>query len=390
MSSPVYITGTGHSRFGKIPGTLEDLIVDVTREALADAGLAGGDIDAIYLGHFNSGLVPDGFASSLAMQADPGLRYAPATRCENACASGAAAFHGALNLIRAGGARNVLVIGAEKMSHRSTPDVTRALAGAGYQNDPGEAALSFPQVFGLLATAYAQRYGDPVRAMAEIAVKNHANAMDNPLAQMHKLLDLDAALTVSDRNPLIAPPLKLSDCSLISDGAAAVILGSADAAASAPRRVAVAAAQHVSDLLPISARDVLGFEGPRKAIGAAYAQAGITVDDLDLAEVHDCFTIAELLCYEAMGLAPPGQGARALAEGRVHRGGATPVNLSGGLKAKGHPVGATGVSMLALVTRQLTGQAGAMQLDAPEWALAFNMGGAAVANYATLLRADRA
>lgn len=390
MSQPIYITGTGHSRFGRLTETLEDLIVAVTQEALADAGLTGSEIDAIHLGHFNSGLVTDGFASSLAMQADPGLRYAPAARAENACASGAAAFHAGLNLIRAGGAKNVLVIGAEKMTHRSTPEVTAALAGAGYQNDPVEAALSFPQVFALQAQAYGQRYGDPAPALAQIASKNHTNAMANPLAQMHKPLSVEAAMEVTDRNPLIAPPLKLSDCSLISDGAAAIVLQAGDASGGAARRVEIAAASHVSDLLPMSARDVLAFEGPRRAIAKAYEAAGITVDDLALAEVHDCFTIAELLIYEAMGLATAGQGARALDEGRVFRGGKTPVNLSGGLKAKGHPVGATGVSMLALLARQLTGRAGEMQLDGPELALAFNMGGAAVANYATILKAHRA
>lgn len=386
----IYITGTGHSRFGRLPGTLEDLITEVTREALADAGLGGSDIDAIFLGHFNAGLVADGFASSLAMQADPGLRYAPATRCENACASGSAAFHAGLNLIRAGGARHVLIIGAEKMTHRSTPEVTQSLAAAGYQNDPAEAALSFPQVFSLLARTYAERFGDPAPALARIASKNHTNAMANPLAQMHKPLSVEAALAVSDRNPVIAAPLKLSDCSLISDGAAAIVLSLADAAADASQRVRIAGASHVSDLLPLAGRDVLAFEAPRRAIARAYAQAGITVDELDFAEVHDCFTIAELLIYEAMGLAAPGQGALVLDDGRVMRAGRTPVNLSGGLKAKGHPVGATGVSMLALCARQLTGRAGAMQLAAPEWALAFNMGGAAVANYATILQADRA
>lgn len=276
------------------------------------------------------------------------------------------------------------------MTHRATPEVTAALAGAGYQHDPVEAGLSFPQVFALIARAYGERYRDPAPALARIASKNHANAMANPLAQMHKPLSYEAALEVSDRNPLIAPPLKLSDCSLISDGAAAVVLSSADAAAGAGRRVRVAAASHVSDYLPMSARDPLAFDGPRMALGRAYVEAGIGVDDLDLAEVHDCFTIAELLIYEAMGLADPGQGARALDEGRVLRGGRTPVNLSGGLKAKGHPVGATGVSMLAMLARQLTGRGGEMQLDGPEWALAFNMGGAVVASYATILHADRA
>ena len=384
----IHIIGSGHTRFGRLSETLEELIIAAAQEALEEAAVDPAQIDAVFLGHFNSGLVPDGFASSLVLQAHPALRFKPATRCENACASGAAAVHGALNLIRAGRARHVLVVGAEKMTHRSTPDVTTALAGAGYQNDPAEAALSFPQVFALAAELYAKRYGDPLDAMARIAVKNHANAMHNPLAQMHKPFSHDFCATPSEKNPLIAPPLRLSDCSLVSDGAAALVLsGDSDWAG---RRVRVAAAEHVSDYLPMSRRDFLAFEGPARAIRQAYAAAGIGVGDLDFAEVHDCFTSAELLIYEAMGLAEPGQGGRLLEEGVVTAEGRLPVNLSGGLKAKGHPVGATGVSMLALAYRQLTGQAGAMQRPGAEWGLAFNMGGAAVANYATLLQADRA
>lgn len=384
----IHIIGSGHTRFGRLTETLEELIVAATREAITESGLAPDEIDAVFLGHFNSGLVSDGFASSLILQAHPDLRFKPATRCENACASGAAAIHGALNLIRAGGARNVLVVGAEKMTHRSTADVTTALAGAGYQNDPAEAALSFPQVFALAAERYAERYSDPLDAMARIAAKNHANAMKNPLAQMHKSMDYDFCRTVSEKNPLIAPPLRLSDCSLVSDGAAAIVL-SGDAHA-ASRRVRIAAAAHVSDYLPMSRRDFIAFEGPARAIATAYAAAGITVQDLDFAEVHDCFTSAELLIYEAMGLAAKGQGARVLEDGTVMADGRLPVNLSGGLKAKGHPVGATGVSMHALAFRQLTGAAGDMQKPGAEWGLTFNMGGAAVANYATILQADRA
>lgn len=386
--SQIYITGSGHTKFGRLSESLEELIVSAAREAIDDAGIDPAAIDAVYLGHFNSGLVPDGFASSLILQTHPALRFTPATRCENACASGAAAFHGALNLMRAGRARNVLVVGAEKMTHRSTPEVTTALAGAGYQNDAAEAALSFPQVFALAAQGYAERHQDPLDAMARIAAKNHANAMHNPLAQMHKPFTYEFCREVSEKNPLIAPPLRLSDCSLVSDGAAAIVL-SLDAE-TAPRRVRVAAAEHVSDFLPMSARDFIAFEGPERAIHAAYAAAGITVNDLDFAEVHDCFTSAELLIYEAMGLAPKGKAPWLLEEGIVMAEGALPVNLSGGLKAKGHPVGATGVSMLALAYRQLTGQAGAMQRAGAEWGLSFNMGGAAVANYATVLQADRA
>lgn len=390
MTPDVYIIGSGHTRFGRLQQTLEELIVEAAREAISEAGIAPSEIDAVFLGHFNSGLVPDGFASSLIHQADPTLRFKPAVRCENACASGSAAIHSGLHLIRSGRARNVLVVGAEKMTHRPTSDVTSALAGAGYQNDPVERGLSFPQVFAIVAQAYAERYGDPMDAMARISAKNHANAMNNPLAQMHKAVPYEFCREVSDQNPLIAPPLRLSDCSLISDGAAAIVLSSADAAASAKRRVRIAAAEHVSDFLPMSRRDFLAFEGPERAIAQAYEAAGIGAGDLDFAEVHDCFTPAELLIYEAMGLAPKGQGARALEEGTVFPDGRTPVNLSGGLKAKGHPVGATGVSMHALAFRQLTGQAGAMQRKGAEWGLAFNMGGTAVANYASLLNADRA
>ncbi len=334
-------------------------------------------------------MVSDGFASSLIHQASPDLRFTPATRCENACASGAAAIAAGVAAIQAGQAEVVLVVGAEKMTHNSTADVTRALAGAGYQNDAKEAALSFPQVFGLAAQTYTRRYQDPLAAMAAIAAKNHANAMRNPLAQMHRELDVEACNTVSDRNPLIAPPLRLTDCSLVSDGAAAVVLVSAQRAHEFPREVALRSMVHVSDLLPMSSRDFLAFEGPRKAIGDALNLAGIQLGDLNFAEVHDCFTIAELLIYEAMGLAPAGQGHRALDEGTVFRGGSLPVNLSGGLKAKGHPVGATGVSMHAIAFRQLTGQAGDMQIDSPSLGLVFNMGGAAVANYASVLEAKR-
>ncbi len=384
----IHIIGSGHTRFGRLGETLEELIVSAAQEAMAESGLDPAEIDAVFLGHFNSGLVSDGFASSLIHQAHPALRFKPASRCENACASGAAAIHAGINQILSGKARHVLVVGAEKMTHRSTPEVTAALAGAGYQNDPAEAALSFPQVFALAAQTYADRYGDPMDAMARISAKNHVNAMKNPLAQMHKPFTYDFCREVSEKNPLIAPPLRLSDCSLVTDGAAAIVL-SGDAG-DAPRRVRIAAAEHVSDYLPMSRRDFVAFEGPERAIRAAYATAGIGVDDLDFAEVHDCFTAAELLIYEAMGLAPRGQGARVLEEGRVMADGRTPVNLSGGLKAKGHPVGATGVSMHALAFRQLTGQAGEMQRQGAEWGLTFNMGGAAVANYATVLHADRA
>ncbi|MCB1343085.1 MAG: thiolase domain-containing protein [Pseudooceanicola sp.] len=382
----VSIIGSGHTAFGRHDArTLEDMIVECAREAMTAAETGGDQIDAVFLGHFNSGLVSDGFASSLVHQADPALRFVPAARLENACASGAAAILAGVSAIRAGQARRVLVVGAEKMTHRATPDVTQALAGAGYQNDPQEKALSFPQIFGIAAQEYAHRYQSPLESMARIAVKNHENALRNPLAQMRREMTFEACNTVSEKNPLIADPLRLTDCSLVTDGAAAIVLAADDLAGDGA--VSIRAMSHVSDLLPMSARDFVAFEGPRRAIGQALGAAGLGIGDVDFAEVHDCFTVAELLIYEAMGLAEPGRGGDAVADGTVHRGGRLPVNLSGGLKAKGHPVGATGVSMHAIAYRQLTGQAGDMQIDSPEFGLVFNMGGAAVANYASVLQA---
>jgi len=387
----VSIVGSGHTKFGRLDNlSLEELIVSSAREAIEEAGIAAGEIDAVYLGHFNSGMVPDAFASSLIHQVAPELRFKPATRCENACASGAAAIYAGIAAIESGQAELVLVVGAESMTPNSTADVTTALGGAGYQNDPEEAKLSFPDVFALAAKTYAERFQDPLESMAAIAAKNHENALRNPLAHMHREMSFDACNQVSDKNPIISAPLRLTDCSLITDGAAAIILASSDRAKTFSKQVAFRATSHVSDFLPLSARDFVAFEGPEKAIQQAMTQAGIGLDNLDFAEVHDCFTIAELLIYEAMGLTKKGEGHRALDDGLVQRGGKLPVNLSGGLKAKGHPVGATGVSMHAISFRQLTGQAGDMQCANANIGLVFNMGGAGVANYASILEARRA
>jgi len=384
----VSIVGSGHTPFGRMDAkSIEDLIVDATRGALEDAAIEANDIDAVFLGHFNSGLVPDGFASSLIHQADDGFRFKPAMRCENACASGAAAVFSGIRAIQAGAARNVLVVGVEKMTSRSTAEVTKALGGAGYQHDLEESRLSFPQIFSLAAQAYAKTYSDPSVAMAKIAEKNHRNALLNPLAQMQREVTFDYCNEISDKNPMIADPLRLTDCSLITDGAAAIVLTADENTSSFKHSVRFRSAEHVSDYLPMSRHDLLKFEGPRLAISRGLGAAEVTINDIDFAEVHDCFTIAELMIYEALGIAPKGRGIEALDDGTVYRGGKLPVNLSGGLKAKGHPVGATGVSMHAITYRQLTGAAGDMQLDNASLGLVFNMGGSAVANYITILEA---
>lgn len=377
------IVGWGHTPFGRLDLSLEALIQTAAREALSDAGISGTDVDAVFLGLYNAGLTPDGFCASMVLGADEGLRYTPATRLENACASGSAALYAAMDAIASGRIDTALVVGAEKMTALDGAGVTRALGAASYQAE--EAGLSFPDIFARFAHAYGERYGDPTLAMAHIAAKNHQAALHNPLAQLKKPLSVEFCSTVSEKNPLISDPLKMTDCSLVSDGAAAIVLTRADCATDFRRAVGIRAAVQVNDLLPLSAKDMTDFTGPRLAFERAYAHAGVSVSDISFAEVHDCFTIAELLVAEAMGLAPKGQGADFIIAGGTGRQGRCPTNMSGGLKAKGHPVGATGVSMHVIAARQLCAEAGEMQLPDPKLGLAFNMGGGAVANYVSIL-----
>jgi acetyl-CoA C-acetyltransferase len=243
----------------------------------------------------------------------------------------------------------------------------------------------FAGIFGKIAALYFQRWGDQSDALARIAAKNHKNGVGNPYAQMRKDLGFAFCRTESDKNPYVAGPLKRTDCSLVSDGAAALVLADVETALSLDKAVAFRAAAHVQDFLPMSKRDILKFEGCAAAWHQALDAAGIRIGDLSFVETHDCFTIAELIEYEAMGLVPEGQGSRAIAEGWTERDGRLPVNPSGGLKAKGHPIGATGVSMHALAAMQLTGTAGDFQVKDARLGGLFNMGGAAVANYVSIL-----
>lgn len=383
------IVGWGHTPFGKhLDKSLENLIHLAGAEALAHAGIDPADVDGIWVGHFNAGMVADGFPSSLVLSINPKLRFCPATRLENACASGSAAVFAARNAIEAGQADIALVIGVEKMTHLPTAEVAAALGRASYQ--PEEKGCTFPQVFARFARAYNDKYGDKTEVLARIAAKNHQNAMANPLAQLHKPLTVEFCSMVSEKNPIIAEPLKVTDCSLVSDGAAALVLVSDAVAHTMARSVKFRRSSHVSDYLPMSRRDLTAFEGPREAIRRAKAISGVVNSDLHVAEVHDCFTIAELMIYEAMELAAPGKGENAIKDGTVLKGGALPINLSGGLKAKGHPVGATGVSMHVMIARQLMGDAGEMQAPGASLGMVFNMGGSAVANYCSILEAERA
>jgi acetyl-CoA C-acetyltransferase len=381
------IIGWGHTPFGKHEGeTLESLIVEAARAAIADAGVDPADIDEIVLGHFNAGFSAQDFTAALILQADPALRFKPATRVENACASGSAAVFQGLRAVEAGAARFVLVVGAEKMTDSRGAQVGENLLRASYLREEGDTVGGFAGVFGGLCEAYFARYGEQFDALAMIAAKNHRNGVDNPYAQIRKDLGYAFCREASERNPFVAGPLKRTDCSLVSDGAAAMVIARADIAAGRPRAVRVRGRAHVQDYLPMSRRDVLALEGCALAWRTALDRAGVGLEDLSLVETHDCFTIAELLEYEAMGLVPPGQGARAIREGWTVKSGRLPVNPSGGLKAKGHPIGATGVSMHILSAMQLCGEAPeGMQIPGASLAGVFNMGGAGVANYASIL-----
>jgi acetyl-CoA C-acetyltransferase len=380
------IVGWAHTPFGKLSGeTVESLIVRVANEALADAGVAAGDVDEIVLGHFNAGFSAQDFTASLVLQASPDLRFKPATRVENACATGSAAVHQGLKSIAARAARIVLVVGAEQMTTTAGPEVGHNLLKASYVREEADIDGGFAGIFGHIAGLYFQRWGDQSDALARIAAKNHKNGVGNPYAQIRKDLGYDFCRTESDKNPRVAGPLKRTDCSLVSDGAAALVLTDVETALKMKKAIVFRAAEHVQDFLPMSRRDILKFEGCAVAWKRALAQAGLGLADLSFAEVHDCFTIAELIEYEAMGLAPEGQGARVIADGVVAKDGKLPINPSGGLKSKGHPIGATGVSMHALAAMQLTGTAGDMQVKDARLGGIFNMGGTAVANYVSIL-----
>jgi acetyl-CoA C-acetyltransferase len=380
------IVGWAHTPFGKLTGeTVESLIVRVANEALLDAGIAAKDVDEIVLGHFNAGFSAQDFTASLVLQAAPDLRFKRATRVENACATGSAAVHQGLKSIAARSARVVLVVGVEQMTTTPAPEVGRNLLKASYVREEADIDGGFAGLFGKIADSYFQRWGDQSDALARIAAKNHKNGVGNPYAQLRKDLGYTFCREESEKNPRVAGPLKRTDCSPVSDGAAALVLADADTALRLGKAIVFRAAEHVQDFLPMSRRDVLKFEGCALAWKRALAQAGVALSDLSFAEVHDCFTIAELIEYEAMGLVPEGQGARAIADGTVTKDGALPINPSGGLKAKGHPIGATGVSMHALAAMQLSGSAGDMQVKDARLGGLFNMGGAAVANYVSIL-----
>ncbi|WP_352420486.1 thiolase domain-containing protein [Proteiniborus sp.] len=389
----ISILGTHHTKFGRLNKTLYDLIIESGRGAIEDAGIEAKDIDSIWVGNLSGG----GFNNQehiapFTMNIHKDLRFTPATHVENACASGSAAIECAKQAIESGNSKIALVIGVEKMNDLDTKGVTKVLAMSSYWPDEGSKGITFPGLFAEYAKGYMKHYNyslDKLRAiLAKISAKNHTNAVENPLAQMPLKITAEEILNKPDeKNPIVYDPLRLFDCSLVTDGAAALVLTTSEIAKSIKNEVVeIAALSHTTDYLSIFKRSNYELTAGKLAVKKAFKKAGITLDDLDFAEVHDCFTINELLSYEALGIAPDGEGYRALDEGIVYPEGKLPVNLSGGLKAKGHPVGATGVSMAVLATRQLLGKAIGIQAKDAEIGLTFNVGGSAASNYALVFK----
>jgi len=389
--------------------TIYDLMLEAGRGALADAGIEGRDVDGVWVGTFAPGqFANQEHLAAFAAEIDPqGLRFTPITRCEAACASGSVAIYDAINAIEAGRARVALVMGVEKMNLLDTKGATHALATASYWPDEGLKDITFPRLFAEYAKGYAARYDLPAetlaRILATVSALCYRNGVDNPLAHFGKggpsdrlgLFTADAILALTpEKNPMIAEPLRLHDCSLVSDGAAAVvIMRTEDAERRSGTSARIAGIGHANERLPLAGHgNMHELLAGKEAVRRAFAEAGVSIADVDLAEVHDCFTINQLLTTEALGLSKDGRAGFDYLDGRFGRDDpGCCVNLSGGLKAKGHPVGATGVSMHAMVYKQLTGQpiGAAPSKKTPVIGVTFNVGGSGVTNCVTVLERSR-
>ena len=380
------IIGWGHNKFGRNDSqSTEDMIAEVVSEAISHAQVDPKDIDNIVVGTFNNGFQKQDFHGALPAINCEVLKHVPSLRVENACATGSAAIHTALNSIEAKRSKLNLVVGVEKMTDRSTKDAGDILLGASYRKEEDKIDGGFAGVFAQITDTYFQRYGDQTKYLSKIAAKNHKNGAVNPYAHMQVDLGFDFCNKVSEKNPLVAPPLKRSDCSMISDGAAALIIADDELALEAERSISFKARVQMNDLMPMSKRDKTEFRGASLSWKKALSDAQVNLMDLSFVETHDCFTIAELIEYEAMGLTQRGEGYKVLEEGTVYKDGKLPINPSGGLKAKGHPVGATGVSQHVMACMQLVGEAKDMQIKDASLGGIFNMGGSAVANYVSIL-----
>ncbi len=370
----VAVIGTGMVHFGELwEKSLRTIWAEAAVAALADAGVE--KVDHITVGCMSSGLFvgQEHLASLLADEL--GMAGVPAVRVESACASGGLAVRAGFAEIAAGLADLVLVTGVEKMTDVDGADATYALGTAADHEWEGFHGITFPGLYAMLARVHMSRYGTTREQLAAVAVKNHANGLKNPNAQYRMKVTLEDVLNAT----LVADPLGLLDCSPITDGAAAVVLASAETARKLkPGKplVKITGAGSATDTITLANRhDLAELAAVRLAAEKAYAMAGRKPSDLHVVEVHDCFSIAEIMATEALGLFPPGQGGPAVEKGLTAIGGSIPVNTSGGLKSKGHPVGATGVAQVVEIVSQLRGEAGERQVKGARVGLTQNMGG---------------
>ncbi len=362
------------TEFGELWGkSLRTIWAEAAFAAIADAGV--DSIDLITIGCMSPGLFvgQEHLASLLADEL--GMAGTAASRVESACASGGLALRTGFAEVASGLSDTVLVTGVEKMTDVDGADATYALGTAADQEWEGFHGITFPGLYAMLARAHMQRFGTTVEQMAAVAVKNHNNGLLNPHAQYHLKITVEDVL----QSTMVADPLHLFDCSPVTDGAAALVLTTVEKAKklSGDRPVVtITGSGLATDTITLANREDLSeLAAVRKAADRAYQMAGKKPGDLDVVEVHDCFTIAEIMATEAIGLFEPGKGAAAVEEGLTAIGGKIPVNTSGGLKSKGHPVGATGVAQVAEITDQLRGEAGDRQVAGAKTGLAQNMGG---------------
>ncbi len=387
--------------------SLYDLMLEAGSGALADAGISGAEIGGVWVGSCAPGLFANQeHVAAFAAEIDPeGLRFKRMTRCEAACASGSVALYDAIYAVESGRIDAALVIGAEKMNLLDTKGVTHALATCSYWPEEGARGMTFPALFAEYAKGYRDHYKlsdeQLARMLASAAALCYKNGLKNPLAHFGVggpsdklgLVTADAILSMpAEKNPMIAEPLRLHDCSLVTDGAAGlVIVSNRHAAFRSGKAVRVAGIGHANERIAISNRtNMHELLAAKEAARMSFAEAGIKAADIDMAEVHDCFTINQLLCTEALGLSANGRAGFDYMEGRFGGDDRVAINLSGGLKAKGHPVGATGVSMHALLYKQMTGAPiGAAPAKAPTVAVTMNVGGSAATNCVTVLRKEK-
>jgi len=381
---PVAIIGIGKTAFGAFPDRdLRSLAVEAGQKCLADAHVSPSQVEAYYLGNFAGPSFVGQNHLAPYIAGAMGITGVPCTRFEAACASSGSAFYHAVSSVAAGLNDVVLVAGVEKMTSQTTPKVTEILAGAGDTCGEVRAGATFPALFAMIARRHMYQYGTTREMLAAVAVKNHENGAKNPLAHMRKVITMEQAL----KGKPISEPLTVFDCSLISDGAAAVLIAPLERAPEfTDQPVKVLAVAQTSDYVALDQKDdITTFRAVSAAAQKAYKMAGVTAQDIQFAEVHDCFTIAEIIATEDLGFVKKGEGGPYALAGCTRLTGPLPINTSGGLKSKGHPVGATGVGQICDLVYQLRGEAGERQLARHSLGLAQNLGGSGATAVVTIL-----